>query len=516
MSVAVSRVAQIASSGRHAIAPVDTTYVHKKNILIVDLNNFASFPTLAVGLLTASLRKRGHRVKLLCPLAYDVPATERERAEGPVDNLKRRVNLSTAPWFRVPRDVARSLRLNWQGRPHKTTLREVAHALEAGCDAVLLSAYLQHFQTVGKIGQLAKARGVPVLLGGPMFNIPNTAKAWSALPGLTAVVGAESDTSIADMVETLCAGGDLLRFPGVVLPDGRRSPKAPPLRPLDDTPMADFTDFPWDRYPVRIVPIMTGRGCQWNRCTFCSDIISTSGRSFRTRSVQNVLAEMQEQSRRHNTNNFLFLDLKLNSYPEMLRGIAAEIQDYVPGAEWVGTVHVDLRRDNGLGRDDLKAAVKAGMRRISFGLESGSQRILDAMDKGASVERNAQFIREAHAVGLSVRCTMFKGYPGETAEDMAATAQFLEDHIDMLDRVRFNEFNLLEDTPIYREMVASNQAVQKLQVRQFDHWAARAHYLNPETGDKAYRREKARALRAVYEINRRPLRAQARQFDGLM
>lgn len=349
-----------------------------------------------------------------------------------------------------------------------------------------------------------------------MFNIPNTAKAWSALPGLTAVVGAESDTSIADMVETLCAGGDLLRFPGVVLPDGRRSPKAPPLRPLDDTPMADFTDFPWDRYPVRIVPIMTGRGCQWNRCTFCSDIISTSGRSFRTRSVQNVLAEMQEQSRRHNTNNFLFLDLKLNSYPEMLRGIAAEIQDYVPGAEWVGTVHVDLRRDNGLGRDDLKAAVKAGMRRISFGLESGSQRILDAMDKGASVERNAQFIREAHAVGLSVRCTMFKGYPGETAEDMAATAQFLEDHIDMLDRVRFNEFNLLEDTPIYREMVASNQAVQKLQVRQFDHWAARAHYLNPETGDKAYRREKARALRAVYEINRRPLRAQARQFDGLM
>ena len=42
-----------------------------RRFLVVDLNNFASFPTLAVGLLVAALRNRGHRVDVLCPLAHD-------------------------------------------------------------------------------------------------------------------------------------------------------------------------------------------------------------------------------------------------------------------------------------------------------------------------------------------------------------------------------------------------------------------------------------------------------------
>ncbi|MEM9257168.1 MAG: radical SAM protein [Pseudomonadota bacterium] len=383
-------------------------------------------------------------------------------------------------------------------------------------DIVLLSCYLQHFRTVTEIGKIAAKKGVPVLVGGPVFNIPGTADAWRRLPGVSAVVGAESDLSVSDLVAAVIAKRDLLEFPGVVLPDGRASSSAPPLRQLDDVPMADFTDYPWDRYPVRIVPIMTGRGCQWNKCAFCSDVISVNGRSFRTRSIQNVLLEMQEQSRIHSTTNFLFVDLKLNSYPDMIRGIAENVQSYVPGAEWLGTVHVDLRDDNGLSRHDLKNAVRSGMRRVSFGLESGSQRMLDLMDKGSNVERNSQFIREAHEAGLSLRCTMFKGFPGERADDMAATADFLEEHAPYLDRVRFNEFTLMEDTPIYHELIATNAATRQAYIRRFDHFAARASYSNPESGDRVYRREKARALSAVYEINRRPLRAAARQFDGLM
>ena len=153
---------------------------------------------------------------------------------------------------------------------------------------------------------------------------------------------------------------------------------------------------------------------------------------------------------RHSTSNFIFLDLKLNSNPAMFRGIAEEIQAHVHGAQWVGTVHVDQRPDNGLARRDLRVAANAGMRRISFGLESGSQRLLDAMDKGASVEANSEFIRYAHEAGLSVRCTMFKGYPGETAEDLELTADFLARHAAYLDRIRYNDFSIHEGTPIYQ------------------------------------------------------------------
>jgi len=483
---------------------------------MVDLNNFTSFPTLAIGLLVAALRNCGNEVQVICPLSLDVPSVQRERRENIVDHVQRRIHLSSLPAFLRIRDGLRET-CNWyKERPHPVVLREIAKVLEEPPDIILLSAYLQHFATVREIGRLAAVKGVPVLLGGPMFNLVETAEAWRKLPGVTAVVGAEADRTVCDLVCAVCSGGDIAAFAGVVLPDGTRSQTAPPLRNLNDTPVPDYTDFPWDRYPVRIVPLMTGRGCQWDKCVFCSDVISASGRTFRTRSVETVLLEMQEQARRHSTSNFLFLDLKLNSYPEMIRGIAAEIQSYVQGAEWVGTVHVDLRKDNGLSRTDLSAAVKSGMRRVSFGLESGSQRMLDLMRKGSSVEANSEFIRNAHDVGLSTRCTMFAGFPGETAEDMEATADFLERHSRYLDRVRFNEFSLLQDTPIYNSLMAKGEADGPLRIHTVVQRRARAEYRNRETDGKEYRKAKARALRAVYEINRRAIRPSARQFDGLM
>ena len=316
------------------------------------------------------------------------------------------------------------------------------------------------------------------------------------------MVGAEVDRDLPAILETLCDGGDLLAHAGVVLPDGRASVPASPLRRLDAVPVPDFTDFPWDRYPTRIVPIMTGRGCQWDECLFCSDVISASGRTFRTRKVETVLCEMQEQARRHETTNFLFLDLKLNSWPDMMRGIGRGIGRLVQGAEWVGTVHVDRRADNGLSRADLEAAVSGGMRRISFGLESGSQTLLDAMRKGSSVERNARFIRDAHAAGLSIRCTMFKGFPGETAADMTATADFLEIHAPFLDRVRFNDFTLSIGTPIWRA-VSDKAGEGSLAPGPLDLRSGRAGYRNRTPKDRAYRRAKARALAVVHDINRR-------------
>ncbi|MGP6085768.1 B12-binding domain-containing radical SAM protein [Antarctobacter jejuensis] len=485
-------------------------------VLIVDLNNFSSFPTLAVGLLVASMRGRGHRVDVLCPLAHDVPATQRERQETLIDHFRRRIHLSDLRPFLQIRDGLRRLETIRVERAHPLVLREIRKALAMQPDAILISAYLQHFNSVAAIAKMARAQSVPVVLGGPMFNLPEVADTWRRIDGVSAVVGAEVDRDLPDLVEAMCRGNDPLAFPGVALPDGRRSVVAKPLHRLDQTPMPDFTDFPWDRYPGRIVPMMTGRGCQWDKCLFCSDVISVSGRSFRTRSVENVLLEMQEQARRHETTNFLFLDLKLNSWPGMIRGIAKGIGRYVQGAEWIGTVHVDNRQDNGLSRADLEAAAAGGMRRISFGLESGSQPLLDAMRKGSSVARNSAFIRDAHAAGLSVRCTMFKGFPGETAADMAATSQFLEEHAPYLDRVRFNAFSIYSGTPIWDAVNTKADEHAGLRVTSMDHRRARANYRNPNARTAEYRKAKARTLKLVYEINRRPLRDTARQFDGLM
>jgi radical SAM superfamily enzyme YgiQ (UPF0313 family) len=490
--------------------------VGTRRVLLVDLNNFSSFPTLAIGLLVAALRNASCDVRLLSPLAYDVEASEREHAEHLVDHWKRRLHLSTWGPVAPLRDAARAGRAWWNHRPHPRVIAETAKALADKPDVLMLSAYLQHYPTVVQLGRLAEAVGVPLLLGGPMFNIADTADAWRSVPGLAAVFGGEADLNIGALVDAVAEGRDLLGFEGVVLPDGRASAPAPPLRNLDAAPVPDFTDFPWDRYRVRIVPLMTGRGCQWSKCAFCSDVVSVSGRTYRTRSLESVLREMREQARRHETSNFLFLDLKLNSNPAMFRGIAENIQSHVPGAQWIGTVHVDQRPDNGLSRSDLRAAVASGMRRISFGLESGSQRLLDLMNKGSLVEGNAAFIREAHEAGLSVRCTMMKGYPGETAEDLEKTAAFLEQHGAYLDRVRFNDFSLLLGTPAFEAVAAEPWRYPDIRLNSKDPRRARSNYRRLDVDGRRYRAAKSRVLKAVFAINRRRIRSSARAFDGLM
>jgi anaerobic magnesium-protoporphyrin IX monomethyl ester cyclase len=498
------------------LTPVKPLNERRHKVLMVDLNNFSTFPTLAIGIITASLRNAGHDVKLISPLAFDVPAAERERAERYTDHLARRFHLSTFPGVRAVRDGARKVRHWYMERPHRRVLAETARALAEKPSAILLSAYLQHYRTVREIGQLAKAAGVPMLLGGPMFNLEGTSEAWRSLPGLTAIVGSEVDLTIPDIVRVLTEGGDLLQFPGVLMPDGSRSKTAPPFRDLNASPVPDFTDFPWDRYRVHIIPMMASRGCQWAKCTFCSDIVSVSGRTFRSRSVESVMHEVREQSRRHRCINFLFLDLKLNSNPHLFRGIVENMQSQVRGAEWIGTVHVDLRPDNGLSLRELKAAVGSGMRRISFGLESGSQNMLDAMQKGSTVEGNSEFIRNAHQAGLSVRATMFRGYPGETAHDLELTAEFLAKHGQYMDRVRYNDFSILEDTPIYHQVKDAEKSNLKRKILYFDRRRARAEYSEGDTGSTSYRKAKARVLSEVYAINRRPVRSSARAFDGLM
>lgn len=488
----------------------------RHRVALVDLNNFATFPTLAIGLLVASLRQVGHRVEVISPLAHDVPGAMRERRETIKDHWRRRLGLSTWRPFHSVQELLRA-GIRWrESRPHPVVLREVSRVLDSTPDVLLLSAYLQHHASVAAIGKMAEERGVPVLLGGPMFNVRGVADTWRSMPGITAVFGGEADLTLPSLIEDVVAKRDLLGHAGVTLPDGRTTGAAPPFRPLDASPLPDFTDFPWDRYPNRIIPVMSGRGCQWNRCVFCSDVVSANGRTFRTRSVESILTEMREQSRRHASNKFLFLDLKLNSNPNMIRGIANGLQSFVPGAEWVGTVHVDGRKDNGLSRADLKAAVASGMRRVSFGLESGSQRLLDAMDKGSTVEGNSRFIHDAFEAGLSIRCTMFCGFPGETKDDLHETAEFLEQHERQLDRVRLNGFAIIEDTPIYDALAARAEAFPDMTMRRWDRREGRAFGHLAHGGHAGYRAAKKRVLDVVHRINRKEIKRVARAFDGLM
>lgn len=486
------------------------------NILIIDLNNFARYPTLAIGYLVAPLRQAGLNVEVLSPLAHGAPAMTHEQQETRFEHLKRRLAFSGHPLMQRWHETLRAAYTRHSFRPHAPTLSLLEkRLLENPPDIILLSAYLEHYPTVQWIGKQAAAQRVPVLLGGPAFTHPQTIREWANLPGITALFAGEADFVIADLVKTLLAGNSVEAWEGLSTANTFH-PAANPLQALQRLPIPDFRDFPWEQYPHRIIPVMTGRGCQWNVCTFCSDVTTSNGRTFRSRPLDKVLEELQQQAQRYQATDFIFLDLKLNSDLTLWHGLIDNIQHYVPGARWIATVHVNGNGENGLDAATLQAAKAAGLTRISFGLETGSQPLARRMGKGTRVERNAQFIRDAYQAGLSVRCSMMLGYPGETVEDLLATREFLHAHQQQLDRIRPARFKAIPGTRFERLHQHRPSRFAGISVQGWDYRLARAEYHNTMASDPAYRRVKRDILGIIHAINSQPLRDDARQFDGLM
>jgi len=132
------------------------------------------------------------------------------------------------------------------------------------------------------------------------------------------------------------------------------------------------------------------------------------------------------------------------------------------------------------------------------------------------VARNAQFIRDAHAAGLSVRCSMMLGYPGETLTDLLATRDFLREHQQQLDRIRPARFKAIPGTRFARLHQHRPERFAGFELLGWDYRLGRAEYRNHPAGDPACRRVRREILAVIHAINRQPLRDEARQFDGLM
>ncbi len=486
-------------------------------LLFIDLNNFAAYPTLAVGYLIKTLRDADYKVRLLSPLALGVPTFTRDNPENWKDQLMRRLYFSGNPLMSYSRDFLREQLAKRNAKPHPAMLAEVDRALETKPAAILISSYLDHYEMCKLIGERAAAKGIPVLLGGPFFNLDRVTKRWLSLKGIAAIVGGEVEFKLPQMIEKLLNGESLSGQEGVFTQESKDNVQPLlPLKNLERLPVPDFSDFPWEKYPHKIIPIMSGRGCSWGACTFCGDVVSANGRTFRSRGLQPVLNELKHQSEIHQSTDFIFLDIKLNSDLDLWYGLIENIQTVVPGARWIATVHVNHLGDNGLDKATLDAAKKAGLTRISFGLESGSQELLDSMKKGTKVEEAGEFLKNAYDAGISVRTSMMQGFPGETAEDLKLTVEFIAQYEQYLDRIRLSRFKPLPDTPFDRLFMKKPERFPYMKNFKWDYKLARGLYQYKPPRDKEYRLQKNKLLTQVYHINRKSLRNDAQQFNGMM
>lgn len=477
---------------------------------------------MSVGYIASILREANHSVSLLSPFSTGVSGFPRVMRPKPWGLLEQWLKYWTAttrlPLIKKLRKLIANSMSPAIPSNHERTIFEARVLIDNDANLVLISAYTMYYKVCREICDIAKSKKIPVVIGGPYFNQTEIAEKWLKIPGLSAVFGGEPENNLLDIVTRFVDGKHTGEIPGLSIPGRISRTKASPLTDLDSLPFPDYSDFAWDLYPIRIIPMMTGRGCGWGVCTFCSDVVTAAGRTFRTRGLENVLDEMRYQSKRHETNIFTFLDLKLNSNLPVWHGLAHNARSAVPDCIWTASLHANANAtgDDGLSAKDLKEARSGGLVRLTTGLESASLKTLNAMGKGTTPEVLSQFIRYASEADISVRLTVLVGFPGEDANDVRATALFLDQHYHYVDRVVLNRLAIQLGTPLHQRIFSKPEKFPQISELKINLDMAMYDHVNRVFFDKEHRRAMFQLLSTVHKINRKPRLNASEIFEGVM
>jgi len=273
---------------------------------------------------------------------------------------------------------------------------------------------------------------------------------------LDVVVIGEGEETMVDLADHATQNiEDINDVNGIVyrdLKDGnlRTTEKRPLIKDLDKLPFPARHLVPFDSYGVsqeQTGGIITSRGCVYN-CNYCSSSL-IMGKKFRSRSPGNVVDEIEELIDTYHINDIGFMDDTFMLNKKRASDIADEIKARDLDLTFVASSRVD-RVDKSL-LENLKSS---GLKTIYYGVESGSQRILDLMKKGITLKNVEDAVKMAKDVNLEVLTSFILGYPGETEEDMNTTIDF-STKLDS-DYCQYSILTPFPGTPIYKDLIEKN------------------------------------------------------------
>ena len=195
----------------------------------------------------------------------------------------------------------------------------------------------------------------------------------------------------------------------------------PFIENIDELPYPAFRHFDISKYRIfgkTYLPIITSRGCPF-QCTFCL-ASKMCGRRFRARNPKNVVDELEFLRDTYGADAFSFYDDTFTFDRERACKICEEMKNRKVDIQWDCRTRVDR-----ITKPVLAKLRDANCQLIHFGVESGSQKMLDAMKKGTMVEQNERAIKWAKEVGISVAISVVVGYPGETPDMLQQTLHFI-------------------------------------------------------------------------------------------
>jgi radical SAM superfamily enzyme YgiQ (UPF0313 family) len=191
-----------------------------------------------------------------------------------------------------------------------------------------------------------------------------------------------------------------------------------------------------------MVNVNTMRGCPYS-CKWCSRAVY--GSSYRRRNPQLVVDEMQWLKENYDVDMIWFVDDVFTISHKWLAAFAEEVN-----ARKMVIPYEIITRSDRVTSEVLALLKESGCARVWIGAESGSQKVIDAMDRRVKVEQVREAIRDVKAHGMEAGTFIMLGYPGEEEKDIEETLHHLK-YSDP-DQYTITVAYPIKGTPLYNEV----------------------------------------------------------------
>ncbi|MFH0733371.1 MAG: radical SAM protein [bacterium] len=274
---------------------------------------------------------------------------------------------------------------------------------------------------IAKIAKKINSK-IKVILGGPHVDI--YPKETINQPNIDYLVLGEGEKPFKNLLDNINQLQQLYQIKGIVFKDKKEiinNGRDEFNKDLDSLPFPARQLTPYHKYSSvlsnvqPITTMFTSRGCPYN-CLFCDR--PNLGKIFRARSPKNVVDEMEE-CLKMGIKEILIYDDTFTVNRQRVLDICLEIQKRGLNINWDVRARVDT-----VDKELLKAMKISGCQRIHYGVEAGTQKILDVLKKGITLEQVKKAFKLSREIGLETLAYFMIGSPTETEEDILETIKF--------------------------------------------------------------------------------------------
>ena len=308
-----------------------------------------------------------------------------------------------------------------------------------------------------------------------------------------AVVRGEPEYAVAELARALAEGGTFDEISGLTIRDGagvRHLPDRPAIEDLDSLPFPARHLLPMDRYRSAVwgktpfTTMLSSRGCFYG-CSYCPYRIG-HGTKWRARSPGDVVDEIQECVDRFGVREILFRDPLFTADRDRAVEISRLIVERGIRVDWRCETRVDLASE-----EMIESFARAGCKEINFGVESGSQEILENVRRvPIGRERIRGLFAACRRAGIETMAFFIIGLPGETKRTVEETVSLALDLNP--DVVQFTAATPYPNTPYYDSLKADGLLTEDWSLFTSRAPVVGTKDLSPETLqgliEKAYRR----------------------------